>query len=91
MVYIIGTGSAWKACPAGTYSDIDGLYTESQCKPCAGGRYCQGEHLTTTTGDCNAGQSTNISTLYISTVSLLLYLLYIYISTVSLLLYLLYI
>ncbi|KAK2153849.1 hypothetical protein LSH36_283g03025, partial [Paralvinella palmiformis] len=27
-----GTGLDWKSCPRGTYSDIEGLYTESQCR-----------------------------------------------------------
>lgn len=45
-----GTGLDWKACPRGTYSDVAGIYQESQCKPCPPGQYCDGEHLSTPTG-----------------------------------------
>ncbi|CAC5381825.1 unnamed protein product [Mytilus coruscus] len=50
-----GTGLDWKSCPRGTYSDVQGLYDESQCKPCPAGQFCDGEHLTTPSGDCSAG------------------------------------
>ena len=46
-----GTGLDWKACPRGTYSDVEGLYTEEQCKTCPGGQYCDGEHLNTPSGE----------------------------------------
>ena len=45
-----GTGLDWQACPRGTYSDVLGLYMESQCKPCPAGKYCDGEHLTADSG-----------------------------------------
>lgn len=45
-----GTGLDWQACPRGTYSNVAGLYKESQCKPCSAGKYCDGEHLTSETG-----------------------------------------
>jgi hypothetical protein len=45
-----GTGLDWKACPRGTYSDVQGLYDESQCKPCSAGKYCDGEHLSAVSG-----------------------------------------
>ena len=51
-----GTGSDWQACPSGTYSNTAGLYNETQCLPCDAGKYCMGEHLTATTGDCAAGE-----------------------------------
>ena len=34
----------------GTYSAQDGIYELNQCKPCSGGRYCDGEHLPAPTG-----------------------------------------
>ncbi|KAK2153848.1 hypothetical protein LSH36_283g03001 [Paralvinella palmiformis] len=52
---LIGTGLDWRPCPLGTYSDQEGLSTESQCKPCTGGSYCQGNSLTNVTGLCEAG------------------------------------
>ena len=51
-----GTGTDWQACPSGTYSSTDGLYDVAQCLPCDAGKYCMGEHLTATTGDCAAGE-----------------------------------
>ena len=45
-----GTALDWQACPSGTYSDQQGLYEESQCQPCTGGKYCGGAHLTQPTG-----------------------------------------
>lgn len=45
-----GTGLDWKSCPRGTYSNVLGLYDESQCKPCPAGQFCDGEHLTTPSG-----------------------------------------
>lgn len=45
-----GTGLDWMACPRGTYSDVQGLYDESQCKPCPAGKYCGEEHLTAVSG-----------------------------------------
>lgn len=50
-----GTGLDWLSCPRGTYSDVEGLYAEVQCKPCPGGKYCDGEHLDAPTGDCAQG------------------------------------
>lgn len=38
------------ACPRGTYSDVAGIYQESQCKPCPQGQYCDGEHISSPTG-----------------------------------------
>ena len=46
-----GTGLDWKSCPRGTYSDIEGLYTESQCRPCPAGQFCDGEHLNSPSGN----------------------------------------
>lgn len=51
-----GTGSDWQTCPSGTYSSATGLYDASQCLPCDAGKYCIGEHLTATSGDCDAGK-----------------------------------
>ena len=45
----------WLSCPAGTFSDQEGLAVESECKPCPGGKYCAGVHQTAFTGDCNPG------------------------------------
>ena len=50
-----GTGIDWKNCPAGTFSDQEGLYTQLQCQACPGGKYCQGEHLTAHSGPCLEG------------------------------------
>lgn len=46
-----GTGLDWQACPRGTYSDVQGLYLESQCKPCTAGKYCGDEHLASVSGE----------------------------------------
>ena len=35
-----GTGSAIPPCPKGSYGPDLGLHSSSQCKPCAGGYYC---------------------------------------------------
>ena len=51
-----GTGSDWQSCPAGTYSNTEGLYDVIQCTACPGGKYCEGEHQTTWTGDCDEGK-----------------------------------
>lgn len=51
----IQTGSNWKPCPAGTYSNSSGLFEASQCVSCPGGDYCAGDLLTKPTGSCNAG------------------------------------
>ena len=53
---ISGTGINWQSCPAGTYSNQEGLYEESQCIACPGGKYCDSEHLTTFAGDCDPGR-----------------------------------
>ncbi|CAH1789580.1 unnamed protein product, partial [Owenia fusiformis] len=55
--YFCPTGTAldWHACPQGTYSDQEGLYSTAQCKPCPGGKYCASEHLSAPTADCSAG------------------------------------
>ena len=45
-----GTGLNWQACPRGTFSDVEALYSEAQCKPCPGGDYCGGEHLSAPSG-----------------------------------------
>jgi hypothetical protein len=37
-----GTGYDWKSCPVGTYSNVTGLSKDSDCTPCPGGYYCQG-------------------------------------------------
>ncbi|PIK35709.1 hypothetical protein BSL78_27465 [Apostichopus japonicus] len=50
-----GTGYDLISCPRGTYSDQEGLYDLSQCKPCDAGQYCDEEHLPTPTADCSAG------------------------------------
>ena len=51
----VGTGHDWLPCPAGTFSDQEGLQNETQCQPCPGGRYCAGVHQTVSTGDCDPG------------------------------------
>nr|XP_047130962.1 uncharacterized protein LOC100202447 isoform X1 [Hydra vulgaris] len=50
-----GTGD-YKAtpCPAGTYSNIEGLKRSDECKPCSPGEYCEGGQ-STTSGLCDAG------------------------------------
>lgn len=50
-----GTGLDWESCPAGTFSAQTALYEQSQCTACPAGRYCQGQHQTNYTGDCNPG------------------------------------
>ena len=53
-----GTGMDWQSCPAGTYSNTEGLYAVIQCTACPGGKYCEGEHQTTWTDDCDQGMQT---------------------------------
>ena len=48
----------WQSCPAGTYSNTEGLYAVIQCTACPGGKYCEGEHQTTWTDDCDQGMQT---------------------------------
>ena len=55
ILFVPGTGLDWSSCPAGTYSSQDLLYAQSQCLACPGGKYCQGVHQTTFTGDCDPG------------------------------------
>ncbi|XP_064629316.1 zonadhesin-like [Lineus longissimus] len=47
-----GTGRDWKACPSGTYNDQPMASSITQCTPCPGGKYCEGEHLIRPTGNC---------------------------------------
>ncbi|XP_028816958.1 zonadhesin [Denticeps clupeoides] len=42
-------------CPAGTYSDQEGIANNSQCTPCPPGQYCSAAGLTDPTGDCSPG------------------------------------
>eukprot|EP01135_Chromosphaera_perkinsii_P006890 Nk52_evm45s621 gene=Nk52_evmTU45s621 len=49
-----GTGVPIK-CPAGTYSSSTSLKAESECLPCAGGKYCPNAGQTSATQDCSAG------------------------------------
>ncbi|XP_070551430.1 uncharacterized protein [Ptychodera flava] len=42
-------------CPEGTFSNVTGLYSDSQCTPCEPGMYCQGEGNILPNGDCTAG------------------------------------
>ena len=55
MCVYAGTGLDWQSCPAGTYSDQEGLSADTQCKPCPGGTYCDGQHNTNYTGLCQPG------------------------------------
>lgn len=50
-----GTGSDWKACPSGTYSNAKALAREQECTPCDGGRVCRGANLTAPNEDCAPG------------------------------------
>ncbi|XP_070552128.1 fibrillin-2-like [Ptychodera flava] len=50
-----GTGLDWQSCPAGTFSNVEGLSEQSQCQACDGGMYCDSVHLTEPTGNCSAG------------------------------------
>ena len=50
-----GTGSDWKRCPAGTYSNETSLYNVNQCKSCDAGMYCDGTLLVRPNGLCSAG------------------------------------
>lgn len=50
-----GTGHDWQPCPRGTYSPVEFLSREEQCKPCEPGHYCAFINATSTTGQCDAG------------------------------------
>ena len=42
-------------CPAGTYSDVEQLDSQNQCKACPAGKYCGAAGLSAPTGNCSAG------------------------------------
>ncbi|XP_061734344.1 neurogenic locus notch homolog protein 3-like [Nerophis ophidion] len=42
-------------CPAGTFSPVPGLTTESDCQPCPAGFYCRAPGLSAPTGPCDEG------------------------------------
>ncbi|CAB1443712.1 unnamed protein product [Pleuronectes platessa] len=42
-------------CPAGTFSPVPGLTSESGCQPCIAGLYCSGAGLRAPTGPCSQG------------------------------------
>ncbi|CAH1789583.1 unnamed protein product [Owenia fusiformis] len=50
-----GTSYDWQSCPSGTYSNVRGLAEAVQCTPCDAGWYCQGNNLTSPTGQCDSG------------------------------------
>ena len=50
-----GTGHDWRPCPRGTYSPVEFLSRESQCKPCEPGHFCAHINATSVTGQCDAG------------------------------------
>ena len=51
-----GTTSVnFKPCPRGTYSDVSGLSSVDQCKPCSKGMYCSELNATAVTGSCDPG------------------------------------
>ncbi len=47
------TGLDIRSCPRGTYSDEEGRYQEDQCKPCPAGQFCDGEHLSSPSGEAS--------------------------------------
>ncbi|KAM3922961.1 uncharacterized protein RB166_012036 [Leptodactylus fuscus] len=49
-----GTHSS-KPCPAGTWSDEDGLGNRHECKPCPGGKFCNNSGLASPSGLCAPG------------------------------------
>ena len=51
----LGTGHDWQPCPRGTYSPVEFLSREEQCKPCEPGQFCAFLNSTSTTGECDAG------------------------------------
>ena len=50
-----GTGHDWQPCPRGTYSPVEFLSREEQCKPCEPGYFCAFLNATSTSGQCDAG------------------------------------
>lgn len=46
-------------CPAGRYSDVQGLSMESQCSNCTEGYYCETTGMTNVTGPCKEGMTLN--------------------------------
>ncbi|XP_072282810.1 uncharacterized protein [Pyxicephalus adspersus] len=42
-------------CPAGTWSDTEGLSRKTECQPCQGGHYCNTSGLVTSSGLCSPG------------------------------------
>lgn len=50
-----GTGMNWKPCPLGTYSSQPRLSLITQCRDCDGGRYCNQNGATNTSGACSPG------------------------------------
>lgn len=50
-------------CPAGTWSDSEGLRSQTECQPCPGGHYCNSSGQTTFSGQCAPGWERYISLL----------------------------
>ncbi|XP_070551431.1 multiple epidermal growth factor-like domains protein 6 [Ptychodera flava] len=49
------TGADLGLCPSGTYNPIYGIYSESQCLQCDGGKYCKDPGSSNVTGNCSPG------------------------------------
>ena len=47
--------TAPSACPEGSWSNSSGLGSQEDCRPCAGGFYCDSAGLTKPIGPCSAG------------------------------------
>lgn len=58
------TGSNWKPCPVGTFSNQSGLHEVAQCIACPGGQFCAGDILTRPSGECSAGYYCTIGKVY---------------------------
>ncbi|CDW71824.1 gcc2 and gcc3 domain-containing protein [Stylonychia lemnae] len=62
-----GSPSTLKKCPAGQFSDIEGLNSSSQCQFCLNGQYCSNEAQVTPTGNCQAGYYCYVNNLILIT------------------------
>ena len=50
-----GTGANYEPCPSGTYGATEGLFRESDCTICPGGKYCELPAQMNVTGECDPG------------------------------------
>lgn len=56
FVFTVEGSAEPELCPAGTFSALSGLTSETSCEPCTAGFYCREAGLKAPTGLCSQGQ-----------------------------------